>query len=339
MATSGSKDFSITRSELIAAALRKCGVYDHGEPIPAEEEQDAAFALNVLVKEWSARGIDIWLRQELTVFINGGGQQSYEIGHGSIAATPEDHATISEPIVSKLTADAPTTGGVVNISVEDTTGMGGSVNTGALGIKLDDNTLHWTSITSVVDSTTLTILDGPTTAASSGKAVYNYRYNQDAGLAVEEPKPQKFLYAMRRNNDGLDVPVDIIGEKEYQALSLKSQEGQTTQVWYKPGRTTGELHVWPTGGNNGGFDRLVIQAQFHPDDMDAVSNEPEFPIEWANALIFHLAHDLCPEYGVDRQTRADLYAIAERKLNEQLDYDVENASVRFTLDQRVQSVR
>jgi hypothetical protein len=337
MATSGSKNFSITRAELIAAALRKCGVYDHGEPIPPEEEQDAAFALNVLVKSWAARGIDIWLRNEMTVFIDGGGKQSYTLGHGSSGPT-DGRATISEPIATSLTADVGTSGGAITISVEDTTGMSGGSTT-ELGIKLDNNTLHWTNITGVTDSTTLMIADGPTTAASSGKAVYYYAPHQDALLNIEEPKPQKLLYAMRRNNDGLDVPVDIIGEKEYQSLTRKSQEGQTTQIWHKPGRTTSELFVWPTGGNNGGFDRLVIQAQFHTDDMDTVSNEPDFPIEWSNALIYHLAHDLCHEYGVDRQTRADLFSIAERKLNEQLDYDVEDANVRFTLDQRAQSAQ
>jgi hypothetical protein len=314
MPTSGSKDFSVTRSEIIRAALRKCGVYDQGEAVPASEEQDAAFALNVLVKEWSARGIDIWLRKELTVFITGNNKKVYSIGPTG------DHATTDTPVVSTLSADAAAL--ATTLSITDTTGMSDG---DFIGIKLDDNELFFTTLTTVA---TGTIAVGLPSAASSGSAVYTY--------TTKANRPTNMIYVMRRNNNEIDVPVELIGENRYQSLSLKEQEGPTTQVWYKPTLDNGSLSIWPTGGNNGGYDRLIFQARFHPDDFDAVSDEPEFPIEWSNALIFHLAHDLAPEYGVDRQTRADLYRIAERKLEEQLEHDVENASVVLGLDQRSQ---
>ena len=69
MATSGSKDYSITRANIIEAALRKIGTYDQGETISGNETSAAAVALNLMVKEWAARGIDIWLRDEITLFL------------------------------------------------------------------------------------------------------------------------------------------------------------------------------------------------------------------------------------------------------------------------------
>ena len=309
MATSGSKDFSVTRSQIIEAALRKCGEADQGEAISAAEEQDAAFALNLLVKEWSARGIDIWLRQEITLFIEGGNKKVYEIGPTG------DHATTDTPAITALTADAAA--GATSISIASSTG----INDGDyIGIKLDSGDLFF----STYDLFLGDISDPLPSAASSGNAVYAYTNKTE--------RPLNMVYAMRRSND-TDVPVELIGEQEYQSLTRKKQAGPTTQVWYKPVLENGELHVWPTGGNNGGYDQIILQANFHPDDFDAVSNEPEFPIQWANALIFSLAHDLAPEYGVDRTTRADLFAIAERKLKEQLDFDVENASVTMELEQ------
>jgi hypothetical protein len=69
MAVSGSKDYSITRADIIEAALRKIGEYDAGEAVPGDETAAAAVALNLMVKEWVARGADIWLRDEITLFL------------------------------------------------------------------------------------------------------------------------------------------------------------------------------------------------------------------------------------------------------------------------------
>ena len=74
-----------------------------------------------------------------------------------------------------------------------------------------------------------------------------------------------------------------------------------------------------------------MQAIMLSDDLDSTADEPEFPIEWGNALIFQLAHDICGEYGVTEARQARLYLIAQKKLNDLLDYDQENASVVFTI--------
>ena len=339
MATSGSKDFSVTRSQIIQAAIRKCGQADQGEPISAAEEQDAAFALNVLVKEWSARGIDIWLRDEITLFLQPE-KESYQLGpSGDNVTASHKIGTLDGEEVLGSTSIAFTT---VERNYGQTAATPAAVND-IIGIKTDAGSIHWATVTGitaistslgqedVTSGATATIDSGLHLSASEGNAVYVYTTKADM--------PVRLVNVMRRNADGTDVPVEMIGEQEYRSLTRKQQEGPTTQVWFKQGLNSAELFVWPTGGNNGGYDRLVMQAIFHPDDFDAVSNEPEFPIEWANALIFHLAHDLAPEYGVDRQTRADLYAIAERKLREQLDFDVENASVVLSMDQRSQGAR
>jgi len=69
MALSGSKSYSITRADIIEGALRKLGTYDQGEPVDGNETSAANTSLNLMVKEWVARGIDIWLREEVTLFL------------------------------------------------------------------------------------------------------------------------------------------------------------------------------------------------------------------------------------------------------------------------------
>lgn len=233
MATSGSKDYSITAIEIIGGALRKLGAFDHGEAIPAEEVADAMQALNLLTKEWGAYGLDIWVRQEVEQLI--------------LPGTP------------------------------------------------------------------------------------TYTIGQD-------DKPLELIYAAHRDKGiNRDTPLNIIGEVEYQRLALKFQKGRPTNIWFKPQRNNTEIYVWPTGddtlsASDAANQYIVMQVRKHVDDFNSTTDEPEFPIEWANPLIFNLAHDLAPEYGVDQNKRSEMFIMGQKKLNDLLDNNQENANVVFTLD-------
>lgn len=311
MAVSGSKNYSITRANIIEAALRKIGVYDQGESIPGSESSAADLALNLMVKEWVARGIDIWLRDEVTLFI-ANDTQSYSLGN----AATDAHFTAS--YVETTLSSAESASATV-LGVTSSTGMTASDN---IGIKLDDNTIHWTTISTVDTSTQVTIASGIASAAASGKKVYAY--------TTRAPRPQKINYAFRRDKNGLDTEISIIGEKEYFRQSDKSANGPPVEIWYQPTMTSGTLFVWPVdGGAN--WDQIHMIAQYLPDDFDAAADNPQFPIEWGNALVWNLAAELASEYGIPENEQGRLWRIAEFKLNELLDYDVENASVIFAL--------
>jgi len=54
MATSGSTNFNLQRDEIIKGAMRDAGVLRRGQTPPADEIQDAAEALNLIIKNWMA---------------------------------------------------------------------------------------------------------------------------------------------------------------------------------------------------------------------------------------------------------------------------------------------
>lgn len=60
MATSGSTNYSITRDDIIKRALRIIGSIGQGETPTTNAYSEAAVALNQLVKEWEADGMQIW---------------------------------------------------------------------------------------------------------------------------------------------------------------------------------------------------------------------------------------------------------------------------------------
>ncbi len=309
MATSGSKNYSITRANIIGGALRKLGIFDQGETISGEDTTTAVVSLNLMVKELIPRGADIWLRDEIILFLQPD-QQSYALG--------TDEATTT--IAAETTLSAAEASGQTVISVTSSTGMTAADN---VGIKMDDNTIHWSTIASVDSSTQITIDDVTDDDAASGNKVYVY--TTTAG------RPTKILSAFRRDINDIDNEITLIGEEEYRRQSNKGSAGPPVEVWYQPTLTTGTLYVWPVdGGKN--WDKISLSAQFDPDDFDAASDNPEFPIEWGNTLIWLLAAELASEYGIPERQQGRLWTIAEYKLNQLLDYDVENASVIIEMD-------
>jgi len=309
MAVSGSKNFAVTRADIIEGALAKIGEYDAGEAIPGDETKRAAASLNLMVKSWVARGIDIWLRDEITVFL-AADQQSYALG--------TDHAT--RTIQGETTLSSAATSTVTSLTVTSSSGMTAADN---VGVKLNDNTIHWTTIVSVDSATAITITTGLASAAASGKKVYAY--------TTKAGRPQKIVYAYRRDKNDIDNEVSIIGESEYMRQSNKGSSGPPVEIWYQPTLTTGTLFVWPVdGGAN--WDKLMLSVQYLPDDFDAANDNPEFPIEWGDVLVYGLADQLAPEYGLPLRERAFLKQEAEFKLEEALAYDTENASVIFAMD-------
>jgi len=308
MATSGSKNFSVTRSDITNAALRKLGVYDQGEAPLSSDTQNASLALNLMIKEWAAQGRDTWLRQEVTLFLQPD-TQSYSLG--------TTHATTS---FSETTLSADHTASATSISLTSSSGMTAADN---IGIKLDDDSIHWTTISTVDSSTAVTIASGLASAASSGNKVYAY--------TTKAGRPQKILFAYRRDTSGLDTEVTIIGENEYRRQSNKASSGPPVQIYYNPTLTTGTLYVWPVDGGST-WDKLIFIGQYLPDDFDSSADNPEFPIEWGNALVWNLAAEMASEYGLSEAEQARIWSIAQAKLRDVLFYDVENASMIIALD-------
>ncbi len=308
MATSGSKNYSFTRSDLIAAALRKVGVSDQGDAVGGDETADASLALNLMIKEWAARGYELSIRDEITLFLQPD-TKSYALG------TTNATASYVETTLSAAEASGQTV-----ISVTSSTGM---ASADIVGIKMDDDTIHWSTIASVDTSTQITIDDVTDDDAASGNKVY--AYTTTAG------RPLKILFAYRRDTNDIDTEVRLIGESEYMRQSNKGSSGPPVEAWYQPTLTTGTLYVWPVDGG-ATWDKLVLSCTFHPDDFDASSDNPEFPIEWGNALVWGLAAEISSEYGIPSREQAKLWQVAEFKLNTLLDYDQEAASVEFVLD-------
>jgi len=307
MATSGSKNFSLTRNDIINAALRKIGEYDKGETPSGPETADASEALNVLVNELAGvHGADIFLRTELTLFLQKG-QAKYLLGPSG------DHVT--ESYVETELAAARVLGSQTML-VDSEVGISAG---DYIGIKLDDGSIDWTTVNGTPTLGSITIVDGLTSPADVDNKVYAY--------TTKAYRPIALFAALRRDSSDLDNEIILIGEKEYFDLTDKSSEGVPNSISYRASLDSGALFVWPTG--DGATDKIVSIAHYYPDDFDAASDNAQFPVEWSSALIWGLAAELGPEYGLPEREQMKNFNIAAAKRERALDADFENASVIF----------
>lgn len=233
MARSGSYDFTLTRDELIKAAFRLIGVGHRGESVPADEMNDAAQALNIMLKAWQADGLQLWKRSEASITLSAG---------------------------------------------------------------------------------TSTYTLGPT------------------GSIVMQ-RPLRILEAVRRDSSGIDVPLNKLSKNEYYNLSNKSSQGTPVSYHYDPQLDNGKLVLWqvPTAADAAEYTvEIVYHLPF--EDVDAATDNFDYPVEWLEAVKFGLALRLAPEYGVDMPAQYRLQKQFDDIYEKALSWDVENTSIYFQPD-------
>lgn len=310
MPTSGDNTFSISRDTIIREALAICGVIDETETPSAVQTERAQITLNMMCKGWLAQGYHLWGLQECNLIL-ADGQRSYSL------STTGDRFSANATITT-LTAAASS--GATTLTLDSTDMTAADV----VGIVQDDGTVLWTTIATVPGATSITITAALTDDAASGNLVYTYTSKasrpmriQSAGVIV----------------DDIETPLTIISRQEYFDLPTKTtSEGQPTQVYYDPQLGSGVLYVWPVPDANTYYLRITCERNL--EDFTATDDEPDFPIEWGEALCWGLAARLAPKYGVTMDKVAGIKTLADEHLQTVLNFDREITSIFMTPDSR-----
>ena len=316
MATSGSVDFTMTRTEIIEHSLSLLGVYGVGRTVSAEDMSVGVMALNSMIKSWQARGLYMWGREEAVLFLEDN-VESYTLGNGSGDAKM---ALRSDAQVSQLGAAASS--GATSLMVDSTTGMAASDN---IGIVQDDDVVHWTTIVSVDSSTTLTITTGLAGDAAIDAFVYVFTSRTNKPLFIHDVR-RVTGYDQTSSSTRTEQPMTELSHEEYFNLSNLTYSGVPTQWYYNPDISTGTFYVWPRPDNPD--TRLHITFSRMLEDVDASTDEVDFPSEWLETIQYQLAVRLAPHFGRDEKLPY-LMPIASSLLNDKLKQDTENASIKF----------
>ena len=302
MATSGSVDYNRNRDQIINGALRLCNVIGRGKAASADDISDASEALEMMIKALQAKGSFLWKSREATVFIDKV-SQSYLLGPTG------GHATNSFRETTLSVAAAAAAG---TVTVTTVTGIASG---DYIGIELDDDTMQWTTINGAPAGSVLTLTTALTGAAAAGNTVYTY--------TTKMPRPLKIL-------ETDEATIQIVSNEEYTSLSSKDATGPVNQIHYRPTLVNGTLFVWPIGET--ATDRIKITYRSPIEDFDSASNDPDFPQEWLETLKFMLASRYGPEVPVGMRRQEWLTTTAENMLEDMLDYDTEDGSIFFGVE-------
>jgi hypothetical protein len=278
VATSGSVDFSVTRDEIIKAALRAARIVGKDQTPDSTHISTGAEALNMIVKQWQGKadfapGLKVWSRKVAYLFLQQGEHQ-YDLGPSGDHWTGTYYST---------TTDAAEATSQTVISVTSTTNMTNSDN---IGIVLDDGTIHWSTISSFSAGDTVTIATGLASAAASGNRVFWY--------TSKARRPLEVLTAVLRDTSAQDVPLYPMSLEAFESITDKTADGTPQYYHYEPMLTNGRISFDIEPDDVTKIVRVVFLGTL--EDFDAVADTPDYPQEWFRALKFQLAMDLWPEY-------------------------------------------
>lgn len=316
MAIATTYNFATSRDELIKAALRKIAVLGEGQTPTTQQYTDGAEVLNMMVKAWQAEGMPLWARRYVYLLPITTTNQ-YLIGP---TASTTYHAVTSFSTNTVGTTITSGTSLVLGTSVATTSGD-------YIGIAMDDNSMFWTTTTTTGTGTNKTLA----TAVPSTATAANYIYIHTATAFTQ--KPLKLYSAWRADmaSNSRQTPIEIIPFQNINSLLSSDVGSVVTQISYLPSQGsplssgTSTATIWPRF--SGGRYYLLLDCQYPFADFDSSTDEPDFPQEFFEALVYGLAIRLAPEYGYPLEDRMVLKGEADKIKSNAFDFNQEMASV------------
>lgn len=305
MATSNSVDFKSTKQEMIADAATLVKITRPGEDLSGEDYTFASRTLNRLLKSFQAKGLNLFAKSEVVIFLKSNNRKY------SLSAAGDHACLVSDLVETEIGADEAL--GQTVITVDSTAGMSAS---DYVGIEQDDNTIHWSTIVSVDDLTTITIAEATTAAATSNNNVYTYTNRIN--------RPMDILSIRYKNDYNNETALNKDARQDYFDRSNKLSLGQANYFYYDPQNDAGELYVYPISTDMSGYLRATVVRVL--EDVDNGADNFDFPTEWELAIQLNLAVLLGRALGKTEEALA-LKEEANLALQEARMWDNEHASL------------
>lgn len=305
MAVSGSVNFSVDRDAIITEALEQIGAIEiNGTPSTADLAS-CANTLNMMIKNWQADGVNLFLRQKTFLFL------TKDVNEYLLGSTAQYSTAINKTTL-KVSASATDT----TIDLTSTTN---SADNSIYILQLDDGTNEVLVQNGAVAGDTMTFdspAGGLTSAATAGNTIYHYKTTETAD------RPMKILEGVRRDKNDLDIPLNSLALEEYVALSDKITDGSPINYYFNPEKTLSRFTIWPEVATI--TDYIVLWVQRTVNDVDAATDDLDYPQEWFLPLALGLAIQVASKYGTDPQTIRQIETRFQQAYYMAYGYDVED---------------
>lgn len=162
---------------------------------------------------------------------------------------------------------------------------------------------------------------------TSGTSTYNIGPSQ----TISAVQPLKVFQAEYTPSGGNNTPMNVYNRYDFIDLPRSTTiTGTPVNLYYQPLRTTGVIRLWPTPSDSTTSVTIYYQAPF--EDMNASTDDFDFPNYWIQALVYNLAWSMSPEYGIPTNDRNQLAQEAKFWKDEALSYGTEEGSMYLMPD-------
>lgn len=286
MPTSGSYNYSVTANEVITAALENIGAIVSGETADANDVTICLRQLNMIAKALSGNsnqgpGFKTWTRKMITLFL-ANSDNDYTLG-------PSGDKCILRSALGMTTIRVSEIAGQTALDVTSTTGMSSTM---IIGIVQNNNTIHWSTISSTGAGPVVNIAAATTFAANAGNPVFFY-----AATGAQIPYvPISVEKVTLMDEDGNETPVDRFTSMEeyFSDVTSKTQSVDPGFWIYERGLGSGTFYIdgYPADVSK----RLQLLVTTPTEDYDATSDDIAYPAEWYDALSWMLAKRVAPKF-------------------------------------------
>lgn len=150
-----------------------------------------------------------------------------------------------------------------------------------------------------------------------------------SGADITMPRPHKIYdECFLRDSNGIDIPVTIISESDYNLLPDKTVAGTPNQLYFDGQITSASISLYPVPAAADVAEYTLYINYLKPfDDMDAATNDFEFPPEARLMIMYGLADLLFDHYPGDPKLMTRVGRRAYNLRQSFLDSQVEGTSV------------
>lgn len=161
-------------------------------------------------------------------------------------------------------------------------------------------------------------------------------YNIGDGYTLNTPYPIHIHQAYKVLTSGTTkIPMEVISEWNYNRLPTGSSTGAPIQLTYQPKVNYGVIKIWPTPDATSAAETTISIVYTAPIEIFTASGETlDMPEEWYGALIYAVAQDSAPEWGIPLKERQMLAAEAKMHLESATDNSGEDSSLFFQIESR-----
>lgn len=300
MATSGTYNFNPGLGELVLYAYNLCEV--RNTAIAQEHMESARMASNMLLSNWSNRGVNLWAVDLQTVNFN---QEPIILSiTGNGTTTTLTYATPNTPIYTVGTEFTIYNTGVVD-GVQTVTAAG-------------NGTVSFASTYSGTTTPSSSAVISPITSTGQATSVSTYSVDPSTVVILDA-----YVTTTYNETNPIDRIILPISRTEYSSYPNKQQQGFPTTFWFdrliSSARSTGsvgpQVTLWPVPDGTSSQYLKYYRVRQIQDSALTNGQTVELPYLWLDAFAYGLAHRLSliwnPQKSMILKPLADeAYAVA-----------------------------